>query len=170
VRARLRRLGAALVVIGGVASVIAAGPAEAMAPAGPATAAACTGERVVSISGSRVVEGSARGGFTTLRFTVTSTGCAQAGSVRFSTTPWSATKEDFVATTASVSYRAGETAARTVPVQVVPDFLPEPVHCFFGSVQAPTAHVRIAAAQAVGTILDDDRAGAGTARGFMCSE
>jgi hypothetical protein len=160
VQKRLRRLGASAAVVVGIASTV--------ITAAPASAATCTGQRVLSITGGRVVEGSARTGFTTLNFTVASTGCAQAGTVRFQTGLGTADKDDFVAKTASLTYRAGETASRTVPIQVVPDYRIEPRQCPSGTLAVPSPNFRLAVATALATILDDDLAG--TARDFMCSE
>ena len=157
---RLRRLGAAVAVMVGIASTV--------ITAAPASAAACTGQRVLSITGGRVVEGSAPAGYTTLDFTVTSTGCAQAGTVRFQTGLGTADKDDFVARTASLTYRAGETAARNVPIQVVPDYRIEPRECPIGTLSVPSPNVRLAGAQALAAIIDDDLPG--TAHDFMCSE
>ncbi|HST67592.1 MAG TPA: hypothetical protein VLM05_20645 [Mycobacteriales bacterium] len=190
---RLRRLGAALTVFAAVAGVVAtagpaaaagvpaggaAGPARAAGPAGgaagpaagPVVGAACSGPRVLSITGSRVVEGSTRGTLTSASFTVTSTGCALEGTVRFATVAYTAGKDDFVARTASVAYRAGDSGARSVVVQVIPDLLPESNECFAGMLAAPSANVRIAAGgdQAAMIILDDDTKRA--AGGFICSE
>ncbi|HEV7653499.1 MAG TPA: Calx-beta domain-containing protein [Mycobacteriales bacterium] len=168
---RFRRLGVALAVIGGVASAgLTASPAVA-APMGQGAAAACTGPRVVSVTRSRVVEGSIRGGFTTLNVAVTSTGCPLAGSVRYQTVAYTArAKEDFVVKSGTIAYKAGTAAATTVSVQVVADLQPEPNECFSLLLSVPTGGARIGVAEAPQIIVNDDHVKGGVGGGFICSE
>lgn len=156
----MRRLLAIIAVIGGVA-----------VPAVPAAAATadCTGPRVLSVVGARVTEGTVRGGYTTLTFTVNTTGCTQQGLLRYQTVGYSAREKlDYLPTSGNVEYAAGQTGQRTVAVQVVADAVPEQVECFSLQIAVASGTMRADPAEAAGFILDDDLKGAG--RGFRCSE
>jgi hypothetical protein len=155
----MRRLMVVLAVLGGVA-----------VPAVPARAGTeCTGPRLLGVTGTRVVEGTSRTGYTTMTFTIDSTGCAQKGSIRYQTVGYTArAKVDFLPTDGSISYELGQTGKRTVAVQVVPDAIAEPDKCLSLQIVVAAGSVRADPAEAAGIIIDDDRSGAGG--GFRCSE
>jgi hypothetical protein len=152
-----------------VASVVLVG---AVAPAVPAAAADCTGPRLVGVQDTRVVEGtSVRGGYTAMTFTVTSTGCAQPGSVRYAAAGYSAReKADFLPTSGTLTYPAGGQGSLTVTVPVVADAVAEPIECLSLQLSVATGTIRADPAQARGFIVDDDGRLVVQPRGFICSE
>jgi hypothetical protein len=153
-----------MIIIGGVAT---AGVA-----AGPAAAADCDGPRLVGVSGSRVAEGTERGGFAKLDFQVSSSGCAAEGSLRFETVGYTAQKDDFVPQAGELSYQAGAADSRTISVLVFSDSEPERNECFSVRLSGAIGNVKIDPAEAAGIILDDDgkRRLPGQILGFICSE
>lgn len=183
-RTGFRRLGGVLAVLGGIASVVvaaSAGPAGAAAlprpAAGPAATAPCTGPRVVSILGTKAVEGTAtdQRTLTPFTFTVVSTGCPLSGTVGFTTVPFTAGQDDFVMQTGRLGFRAGDTDRQLITVQVVADKQPEPNECYAVQLMPASNTVQIATDEAAGIIVDDDQkpTGAGqppVTREFHCSE
>jgi len=142
-----------------------------LAPALPAGAtAACTAPRRLAVTGATIVEGTVRGGHRTLTFTVTSSGCAQRGSVRFGTVGYTArVRDDFVSRTGELAYEPGQQGSRSVSVQVVADAIAEATECFSLQLAVTAGALRADPAEAAGIIRDDDRR-SGAPRGFICSE
>jgi hypothetical protein len=162
---KLRRVGAALVLtIGGVAT--------AGGLAGPASAAAsCQGPRLVGITGGKVVEGTERGGFSKLDFTVSSAGCAAEGTLSYETVAYTAGKDDFVPQRGRLDLKAGDLSSLTVTVQVVADSQPERNECFSVRIAASAGDVKVDPDEAAGIIVDDDgKKDPGQSGGFICSE
>lgn len=165
----LRRLGAALAVISGVATTVVGlttGPAQA----------ACDEPRLVSIEGYRAVEGTSvqKGQFTPFIFTVTSSACPQEGSVQYETVAYTADQEDFVRQAGGVSFKPGDPSKQVITIQVVPDSKSEKNECFSVRVSKPTGRVVIDPEhnEAAGIIVDDDtpQSKVPVGGGFICSE
>jgi hypothetical protein len=165
----LRRLGAALAVISGVATTV-VGPA-----AGPAQAA-CDEPRLVSIEGYRAAEGTSlqKGQFTPFIFTVTSSACPQEGSVQYETVAYTADQDDFVRQAGVVAFKPGNIDKQVITIQVIPDNKPEKNECFSVRLGKPAGKVTIVPdrGEAAGIIVDDDtpQQKVPVGGGFICSE
>jgi hypothetical protein len=167
VTSKLRRVGAVLWVLG----VLNGGGIATGALAGPASAAAsCEDARLVGISGGKVVEGTEKGGFSKLDFTVSSAGCAAEGTLTYETVAYTAQKDDFVAQRGKLEFRAGDLSSQTVTVLVVADGQQERDECFSVRVSAPVGDIKADPDEAAGIIVDDDGKKDGRTGGFICSE
>lgn len=128
----------------------------AVGTGGQAAAAICT--RLLTIDDTRGYEGTAAPGSagTPFTFTVTSSGCARAGRVFYSTVPGYASFADFTPTQAVLSFATGDMAKRTITVLVTPDGLGEPIEDF-GVRLCPSADpITLSRDLAKGSVLNDD--------------
>jgi hypothetical protein len=169
VRNVFRRLGAVVVVVGGIATTVvgvAAGPAGA----------GCDAPRLISVTGFRAAEGTSVGQreFTRFEFAVSTSAasCPQGGTARYETVAYTAGRADFVGQAGELSFKADDTGSQTVTVLVVQDAEPEPNECFSVRLSKPGGRVEIGTAEAAGIILDDDRGQRKPSlpHSFICSE
>jgi Calx-beta domain len=168
VTSKLRRVGAVLVVLGVLNG---GGVAAASVLAGTASAAAsCEDARLVGISGNKVVEGTEKGGFSKLDFTVSSSGCAAEGTLTYETVAYTAQKDDFVPQRGKLELRAGDLASQTITVLVVADGQQERDECFSVRVSVAAGTIKADPDEAAGIIVDDDGRKDGRTGGFICSE
>ena len=146
---RTRILGVVLTLVAGL---IGAG--------GQASAATCTRPRQLSIDDIRGYEGTAAPGSlgTPFTFTVTSSGCAKAGRVFYSTVPGYASFDDFTSKQAVLAFADGDMAKRTITVLVTPDSVGEPTEDF-GVRLCPSADpITLGRDRATASVLNDDEA------------
>jgi hypothetical protein len=140
-----------------VAGVMVAG-AGMVGVAAATTQSVCAGPRRVSIGNVRHLEGTTVGAvaYTPFVFKVTSTGCARAGLVHYSTNTGTAGKSDFVSVNSTVTFASGDLSTRQITVNVVRDARPEPNENFLVVLCLPVGHTVIGAKTGTGTILNDD--------------
>lgn len=141
-----------------LAAVLALVAGLAVAVGGQAGAATCTRPRQLGIEDIRGYEGTAAPGSagTPFTFTVTSSGCARAGRVFYSTVPGFASFDDFTPQQAVLSFAAGDLAKRTITVLVTPDSIGEPIEDF-GIRLCPSADpITLGRDGARASVLNDD--------------
>jgi hypothetical protein len=141
-----------------LAAVLALVAGLTVSTGGQAAATTCTRPRLLSIDDTRGYEGTAAPGSpgTPFTFTVTSSGCARAGRVFYSTVPGYASFADFTPTQAVLSFADGDMAPRTITVLVTPDSLGEPTEDF-GVRLCPSADpITLSRDTARGSVLNDD--------------
>lgn len=140
-------------LLAGVAAALVAGTvALAPGPAGAGGAGPCV--RTVAID----AEQSAGEGAGEVVFTVRSGGCAAGGRVDYTVEPGTAQAgADFVATSGTLQWAAGDLRPLPVGVTVVPDGLVEDaLEDFRMRLHRPSAGVSLTAGIGLGRILDDD--------------
>jgi hypothetical protein len=144
----------------------------------PAAAAVVVCPRFVSVENHTEAEGSPAAGDTTKTFVfqVTSSGCMQAGTAKYTTVPALAREStDFVSTSGTLTFAAGVARRQTVAVDVVMDSVREPDELFYFLVCPSSGVLEKGAYRAVGMVVNDDDgpAGdpeAGTIPELHCSE
>jgi hypothetical protein len=117
-----------------------------------------TCHRVVDVGDERGYEGqtSAWPNATPFRFTVSSTGCARAGTISFQVVHITTDQYDFLTTGGTLTFESGDASNRTATVWVHHDNSPGPDERFYLRLYNPSDSVLIDDGYGIGTIFNDD--------------
>jgi hypothetical protein len=143
-----------------IATLAGSGPAVA-APADPGIILPPLCVRHVAIGDRAVYEGtpSGDGSYTSMTFSVTSTGCARGGQVNLTTFGGTALSGiDYLPVSGYVVLPAGSLATRYVTIRVIKDGSPGDHESLFVVLSAPSSGVILDDAVGEGTIVNDDNA------------
>jgi Calx-beta domain len=160
------------ITAGAVAAAVALGasPAQADWSAPPCP-------RSVSVNDVTAYEGTVTEDYVLFRykaftFTVSSGGCAAAGTVSYQTVHGTTEDIDYLAKSGTLSFQAGDGAAQRITVSVWMDRAPGPDEYFYLllSDASPAASIEVADRQGIATIVNDDEFCAPGGGDYHCME
>jgi hypothetical protein len=156
-----------------IAAVLSLLAALVMPATTPASAATCA--RTVSVDSVTAPEGTSDSQLTDFTFTVKTGGCSTEGVVSYDTVPGSAVPQvDYVPKADRLTWTKGDTSARRITIQVIPDNKPEKDKTFCVRLTPPPGGAIVVAPDStgVGKIVDDDKANklGLPLRGYVCDQ